>query len=60
MTDLNLLMLFDALVAPQDLSLGSGNGKGVTLSPLLSEIFAMPSFSTSSIRTMECMGIKER
>ena len=40
MTDLNLLVLFDALVAPQDLSLGSGNGKGVTLSPLLSEIFA--------------------
>ena len=41
-------------------SLGIGMGKGVTLPALPSVILAMPSFSTSSIRMMACMGMKLR
>src|SRR5690554_380326 len=38
----------------------NGIGKLVTLLPLASEILATPSFSTSSIRIIACMGMNER
>ena len=46
----------DAHAPDQPFLLGSGIGNGVTLLPAPSVIFAVPSFSTSSMRMMACIG----
>ena len=46
----------DAHAPNQPFLPGSGIGNGVTLLPTPSVIFAVPSFSTSSMRMMACIG----